>query len=512
MEGFSVLDNLFEPIAVVDKKFDIVYYNNYFVTFTSSTPRQIKKDPALCEILNFSQYDLKKALGDTLKNKKDTLSREVNLSINGKEESHTVVIKIISLDDDKLMLCLNDVSVETQLHEKYRSQLVELRSSHEQLMQTDKLATIGQLTAGISHEINNPLTVALGGSQNIEYFLEAEKVDLKEVTTSNMMILESLKKVVDIISNMKSFVHKAEDQKEYCDVSELILNGIKLVSNGWAKNNVEFNNIVPEEAKLCLVNKIELEQVIVNLLQNAVDALEEAGTKNPEITISLDTNIDENCLELFVKDNGPGIPKDIQEEIFKPFFTTKKVGKGTGLGMAISERLINKYRGTIEIAESNSKGTTFVVQLPLIEDSSISHNSRLVDNLSNDTVKTILVVDDEPQILNIMEKFIQEAGHLFIGSSGGEEALKLLGDVEVDVIISDYHMPRMNGAQFVEKVRKMDDEVPILFLSSADTLSEYEKEKDKLGISGLIIKPFTKEDIFSSIGYLLTDEDDDVTE
>ncbi|MFT6068992.1 MAG: signal transduction histidine kinase/ActR/RegA family two-component response regulator [Bacteriovoracaceae bacterium] len=512
MEGFTYLDNLFEPIAVVDKKFDIIYYNNYFVTFTRSSPRQIKKAPGVIGILNFTQYDFKKSLRDSLTKKEEFLSPEVGLSIAGEEESHTVVLKIIPISEERLMLCLNDVSVETRLHEKYRSQLVELRSSHEQLMQTDKLATIGQLTAGISHEINNPLTVALGGSQNIEFFLESKKVDLKEVKTSNQMILESLKKVVDIISNMKSFVHKSEDQKEYCDVSELILNGIKLVQNGWAKNNVEFNNIVPEEAKLCLVNKIELEQVIVNLLQNAVDALEEAGTKNPEITISLDTNIDENCLELFVKDNGPGIPKEIQKDIFKPFFTTKKVGKGTGLGMAISERLINKYRGTIEIEESNEKGTTFVVQLPLIEDSSISHNSRLVDNLSNDTVKTILVVDDEPQILNIMEKFIQEAGHLFIGSSGGEEALKLLGDVEVDIIISDYHMPRMNGSQFVAKVRKMDDEVPILFLSSSETLNEYEKDKDKLGISGLIIKPFTKEDIFSSIGYLLTDEEDDVTE
>lgn len=512
MEGFSYLDHLFEPVAIVDKNFDIIYYNNYFVTFIRSSPRLIKKTPAICDVLIFDNFDFKNSLKESLKSKEGSLSPEVNLKLEGPDLDCTVVLKTVLIGVDTLMICLNDVSVETQLHDKYRSQLVELRSSHEQLLQTDKLATIGQLTAGISHEINNPLTVALGGSQNIEFFLEAAKVDLAEVSISNKMILESLKKVVDIISNMKSFVHKSEDQKEYCDVSDLILNGIKLVQNGWAKNNVEFNNITPEEAKLCLINKIELEQVIVNLLQNAVDALEEAQTKNPEITISLDTNIDENCLELFVKDNGPGIPLEIQEEIFKPFFTTKKVGKGTGLGMAISERLIHKFRGSIEIKESNAKGTTFVVQLPLIEDSSISHNSRLVDNLSNDTVKTILVVDDEPQILNIMEKFIQEAGHLFIGSSGGEEALKLLSDVEVDVIISDYHMPRMNGTQFVTKVRKMDDEVPILFLSSSSTLSEYEKDKDKLGISGLIIKPFTKEDIFSSIGYLLTDEDEDAAE
>jgi signal transduction histidine kinase/ActR/RegA family two-component response regulator len=512
MEGFSYLDQLFEPIAIVDKSLNIIYYNNYFVSFVRSSPRQIKKTPSVFDILNFVNLDLKKSLEKSFKKKEGSLSSEVSLKVDGLEIDSTVVLKTILLSDQNIMLCLNDVSVETQLHEKYRFQLIELRSSHEQLLQTDKLATIGQLTAGISHEINNPLTVALGGSQNIEFFLEASKVDLAEVEISNKMILESLKKVVDIISNMKSFVHKSEDQKEYCDVSELILNGIKLVQNGWAKNNVEFNNITPEEAKLCLINKIELEQVIVNLLQNAVDALEEAEIKNPEITISLDTNIDANCLELFVKDNGPGIPVSIREEIFKPFFTTKKVGKGTGLGMAISERLINKFKGSIKIAESNSKGTIFVVQLPLIEDSSIGHNSRLVDYLSNDTVKTILVVDDEPQILNIMEKFIQEAGHLFIGSSGGDEALKLLADVEVDIIISDYHMPRMNGTQFVTKVREMDDEVPILFLSSSSTLSEYEKDKDKLGISGLIIKPFTKEDIFSSIGYLLTDEDDDASE
>jgi signal transduction histidine kinase/ActR/RegA family two-component response regulator len=512
MEGFSYLDHLFEPVAIVDKKFNIIYYNNYFVTFVRSSPRQLKKSSALCEVLSFENFDLKKTLSKVLKDKGNYVSPELNLCLTEEDPSYTVVVKLIALEDENLMLCLNDVSVETQLHEKYRSQLVELRSSHEQLLQTDKLATIGQLTTGISHEINNPLTVALGGSQNIDYFLECDKPDIRELKLSNKMILESLTKVVAIISNMKSYVHKAEDQKEYCDVSELIVNGINLVNHGWAKTHLDFNNIVPDEAKLCLVNKIELEQVIVNLLQNAVDALEEAKTTNPEITISLDTNLDENCLELFVKDNGPGIAKDIQEEIFKPFFTTKKVGKGTGLGMAISQRLIEKYRGQLSIYETSKKGTTFVVQLPLIEDSSITHNSRLVDNLSNDTVKTILVVDDEPQILNIMETFIQDAGHLFIGSSGGEEALKLLKELEVDIIITDYHMPRMNGTEFVTKIRKTDDEVPILFLSGSGTLSEYDRDKDKLGISGLIIKPFTREDIYSSIGYLLTDEDDDVIE
>ncbi|MBT3585637.1 MAG: hybrid sensor histidine kinase/response regulator, partial [Halobacteriovoraceae bacterium] len=254
---------------------------------------------------------------------------------------------------------------------------------------------------------------------------------------------------------------------------------------------------------ICLINKIEIEQVLVNLIKNSIDALMDSITEAPKINLSILKNIEKNCIELLVSDNGPGVPAEIKDKIFTPFFTTKKVGKGTGLGMAITKKLVEKHQGHIFLEDSESGGTTFTLQLPLIEMSSYTQNDQFLSSLSNQEKFKILVVDDEPQILNVLDTFLKDDGHIFIGSTGGEEALSILKKIDIDLIFTDYQMPNMNGTEFATKIREFDKDIPILYVSSADTLPVFQRDQKDLAISGLIIKPFSKEDILSALGQLL---------
>src|SRR5690606_27361382 len=155
----------------------------------------------------------------------------------------------------------------------------------------------------------------------------------------------------------------------------------------------------------------------------------------------------DNFVIIKVSDNGPGIPKEISEDIFSPFFTTKDVGEGTGLGLSICKKIVESHQGELSFTSEQGKGTTFIVKLPIIEVSSYTQSEYLMQQKNRDG-KRILVVDNEVQVLNILHTFIEEEGHVFIGSTNGNEALRFLDNINIDLIITDFTMPQMNGTEF----------------------------------------------------------------
>ena len=224
---YKNLDQIFEPIIVVDGKLNTQYYNHYFATFTKSSPRILKKVGDIRNLISFDQDILKKLVDVCIRDGKTVVSEEVNIElIQNPDTNYTVVFKVIPMAEDLYMVCLNDLSVENQLFDKYRAQLEELRKTHEQIVHNDKLATLGELTAGISHEINNPLTVAYGNAQNIDFFLQDETLETQkeEVIASNKRIMDALERITNIISNMKSYIHSPQQQLEYCELQTILEN------------------------------------------------------------------------------------------------------------------------------------------------------------------------------------------------------------------------------------------------------------------------------------------------
>ncbi len=511
MEPNKLLDNIFEPILITDVNKQVTYYNHYFTTFSKTSPRNLKKITKLSELITSDTLDIDKFINNAIKSKDITISEEIEIGLTKSfGTNYVVVIKVIPLPELKqFIVCFNDLSVEKKLFDKYRTQLQELKQTHDQIIQADKLTSLGELTAGISHEISNPLTIASGSAEILEMLLEngsgISPDKLEPISSAISDIKQAHQRINSIIVNMKSYLHKSEEKKEYCKLAELIRNSINLVKPSADKAQISIQEKFSDQNIVILANSIKIEQVIVNLLKNSVQALIKDKTSNPEIVVTLAGDPKGNYSNIVVRDNGPGVPPEIRNQIFETFFTTKEVGEGTGLGLSISNKIITTHTGTLSL-EDTEKGCAFKIQLPLIEMSSFAENDDLFNMTSEYTSKQskrILVLDNEVHVLNILSSFIKEENHMFIGSISGIRALKLLEEMPVDLIITDYHMPEMSGSEFSKAVRKLNINCPLLYLTSIANIKHFQTDKEKYNVSGLILKPFTKDEVIKTINLAL---------
>ena len=287
VKDYQFYDTLFEAVAVLDKSGKIIYSNHFFSTLFKVSPRVIAKLDNLFQLFD-DNGPFPKALFDRIiKEPGSYVSKEIELITQKEMTNSHVVIKLSTLTDQNILICFNNISIEKKLYNKYRTQLDELKDSHLQILQADKLSTIGELTAEISHEISNPLTIATGNVEILEEFLAKEKLKSKEVIDTCMKdIVDSHNRITSIILNMKTFLHSKtkEEEREYVDLKQVILESIKFMTPSYNENEITINTIFKENDIVGLINKVKIEQVLVNLLSNALDALVDSI---PKIQMSL---------------------------------------------------------------------------------------------------------------------------------------------------------------------------------------------------------------------------------
>lgn len=503
MEFFDYLDDLFEPIVVVDASRQIVYFNASFLTLFKTTPRILQKEPDVIEFLAPIIPDFGDFFSQVQENGQ-AISGE--LSFFFEAQMYTLIIKGVKKESDNVIIFFKDVTVEKQLNDKYRAQLEELKKTYSQVLQFDKLKVIGEMTANISHEINNPLTVAVGNVELISFSLENDDLNQERETIQKFLgnVNHSLERIHKIISNMKEFLHKNEDKKEYCDAKEIIEQAISFTSPSLKDSHIEIKSKVHGPSSILLANKIKLEQVLVNLIQNAIDSIKEGNVKNPYINISMDSENGGNFVRIDVKDNGPGILKENRDKIFTTFFTTKEIGKGTGLGLSISNQIIATHQGKLELIDSQT-GAHFRITLPAIGIAGLVNGNweKLINDGEN--VKRVLVVDNEINILNLCMNFLSESEYSFLGAISAEEALREVERTPVSLIITDLKMPNIDGEKFIRELRKKNSDLPVLFMTSKSNVEKYKTMKEELGLKGIVLKPFTKDELLDAIGAVLND-------
>jgi signal transduction histidine kinase len=227
-----------------------------------------------------------------------------------------------------------------RLLEETRRAYQQLQESREHMMQMEKLSALGTLVGGVAHEINNPLM----GVMNYVEFAQQKSTDAKIVTVLGQALHE-VERIKNIVRNMLIYVRTKSNPTETCHINETINQTLSLLDGEFKKTNVQIRLNLAENLPAIHVGADGLQQVLINLLLNARDALSE--TADPRIDIAAQLN--GNLLELMVCDNGTGIPEAIVTRIFDPFFTTKPPGKGTGLGLSVSHRLIEEAGGTIMV-------------------------------------------------------------------------------------------------------------------------------------------------------------------
>ncbi len=259
----------------------------------------------------------------------------------------------------KAMIHIMSDLTETTAQVQRREQ--ELREKQEQLVQAGKLATLGELTTGVAHELNNPLNnigIFIGNViDRIEFSSGDRDAALRELRSA----LQQVHKATQIITHLRTFGRAAPVSHEPVDVLRVIEQSLSLMTEQLRLRQIDVKLELPDAPVFVEANAIQLEQVFINLISNARDALAQSDIKR--ITVTCKTR--GPTVEVRVSDTGPGIPSGMEQRIFDPFFTTKEVGEGTGLGLSITYGILKDHNGSITVESAPNGGATFIVELPL---------------------------------------------------------------------------------------------------------------------------------------------------
>lgn len=372
------------------------------------------------------------------------------------------------------------VGVERDITEELRLQ--------DQLVHTERLSAIGELVAGVAHEINNPLQTVIG---SVELMLEEPQAP------STRRDLETVRReaarAAQIVRSLLAFVRRGTPERVPLDVNHVVRDVIALREFQLQQKSIRLVSELSAEGLVVMGSREELQQIVMNLLLNAEQAAGEDG--NGIITIR--TAVGERLCTLEIADNGYGVPEDLRGRIFEPFFTTKPVGEGTGLGLSISHGIASAHGGTLEAIPAEV-GAMFRLVLPIhdaviaAEDPVSGPGEARPDRATTSRLPFALVIDDEPAIRMLVVRLLQKREFEVVEAGAGDEAMKVLRDKEFAVVLCDIRMPGMTGFELYERVSsELHVPVPPFIFMTGDRAAA-----ERAGHSAEVLaKPFTVKDL-----------------
>ena len=377
----------------------------------------------------------------------------------------------------------------------------EIGKTQEKLIQSEKLASIGQLISSIAHEINNPLTPIIGYSQIL---LEKNGIDSKE-RKSLEIIHESAQRVFKVIEKLLSFSRENLPVRRYEDINNVTEKSIEFRTYQLKLENIEIIKDLDPRIPKTMIDPNQIQQVIMNVLLNAEQAIVESHGQG---SIVIKTRLkNDDYIEVSISDDGPGIPKKIMGKVFDPFFTTKQPGKGTGLGLSISYGIIKEHGGRVYIQDNEKGGATFVIDLPVqtpgitssYPDDLPTHGELMA--LKN---KRVLVVDDEAIVVDLLKSILDETANIVDVASNGKQAIDRIAMNLYDLIICDVRMPEIGGVKLYGEVQKTQPALARKFIFMTGDPSDETIDFLKNAANPFLIKPFKIDEFRAQISKFIT--------
>ena len=389
-----------------------------------------------------------------------------------------------------------------QKEEESEKQQLELN-----LLQAQKMESIGTLTGGIAHDFNNILGIILGNTElalDDVPELNPAHSNLEEIKTASL-------RAKNIVKQLLSFSRKVEQRMQPIEIALVIKDALKFLRS-TIPTTIDVKQDIKITDEKILADPAQINQIMMNLCINASHAMEETGGMIEVIVEKV--MLDDNSAKIYPKlnpgehlkirlsDTGPGINPDIIDRVFDPYFTTKGVGKGSGMGLSVVHGIIKNHNGAITVDSKPGKGTTFNILFPKATEKSKMENESTKEPLCGN--ETILFVDDEISIVKMIKRMLERLGYKVKTKTNPVEALDLFKSKpdHFDLVITDMTMPQMTGVKLYEKLMGIRPDIPVIICTGHSSMIDEEKAK-LLKIAAYVMKPITMTEISQTIRKVL---------
>jgi PAS domain S-box-containing protein len=431
---------------------------------------------------------------------RDIMNREFLFrSNNGSFGTGIYSARSIQIDGEThILFAMQDITNQRRLEEDHRK-------LEQQLYQSQKMDAIGQLAGGVAHDFNNMLSVILGNTELAMDGLAPSEPLHKALQD----ILHAAVRSADLTRQLLAFARKQEAVPKLLDLNESVSLILKMLRR-LIGEHIELDWQPGQDLWQVRIDPSHLDQILANLAVNARDAI----GKNGKIIIGTSNAVcgDEYCcmhpecipgdyVTLTVRDNGSGIDEELLDRIYDPFFTTKKEGQGTGLGLATVYGIVKQNHGHIDVISELGKGTTFQIYLPKSapDITEITEEKSRTKKIQRGT-ETILIVEDEETVLNLSKDMLENLGYHVLAVNRTDEAIRIAGDykLKIDLLLTDVVMPELNGKELADQIRIIRPEMKCLYMSgyTADVIARQGILEQ--GVH-LIMKPFSLRELAGKV-------------
>ena len=499
----AVLDNsmLLEKLKKSESKYNSLINESALAIMIIVNKKIVFCNKRLSEFLD---YQLEQLLGkdivDLIINKDKSMfaSQLTTFLLDGKTDVFEIELLASNEKNVVMEFSLSSIDWEEQTSILITaSNITEKIELNKQLLQTQKLESVGALASGIAHDFKNVLAGITGAADMI--LLKTDETS--PINNFAKIIKTSADRGTRLSQRLLGFSRKEDYESQVFDINELLQEIIEIISYTFEKN-IELISNLSEEPLFFEGDPVKIQQCLLNLCVNARDAMPMGGKLKIQTMLIRDTNqvkekwdkIDNRFYILIViSDTGIGIPDDIQSTIFDPFFTTKEKGKGTGLGLSTTKSIVTDYKGNIFVDSKINEGTSFLLYLPWIEHYERKINSQ--PSITDVNSHSVLLVDDEEIVLDVAKDLLEELGSTVYAVDNGFDALKVIkthSDIEIALI--DRMMPKMDGLTLLKKIKELKPDIKVIIASGFIQESEI-KDFKKFGAFDYISKPYRLEEL-----------------
>jgi len=423
---------------------------------------------------------------------------EIKLIAERAIENHCLVLECASL---KQQMEREKDRFYKQLEEKVRERTAELeeantklRETHEQLVRSEKLASLGELVAGVAHELNNKLLPVLAYAQLLKERNLPDDI-LRYVTT----LEKSAAGATSVVGSLLNFARPASTTRNPVNLNATMRETLSLLDYSIKASNVNVELQLDDRVPPTMADEKQISQVFLNIVNNAFQAMKEKGG-----ALTIRSKREDDDIIFAISDTGCGIPKEHLLKIFDPFFSTKGSG-GTGLGLSVSHGLIRAHEGEISVKSKEGKGTIFTIRLPITKPAKKKPRTERSGGIRKGERYRVLVADDDAECRSAISDIL-EAEHNVTVVENGEEALACLAKEDYDLIIVDCVMPGLNGLELYKWILNNRAELRkrVVFITGDIFVSEIKTFLESTGCQ-YIAKPFAMEDLKRTVATVLTE-------